>query len=183
MMLRITLVLLAASRLCCSKGEFFRQYASSSSSLQRKRIHSSSSSRASHDAGVAQREVQPAPRYNVTSEEEKWRKSGIVVNAMHPGWADTPGVETALPAFYRVTRKFLRTPEEGADTMVWLAASTEAGKVSGKLWLDREQHPSHISRRTRETAAEREELLQILEELCATTSFKPTKRKRQRRSA
>jgi len=114
---------------------------------------------------------------------EKWCKSGIVVNAMHPGWADTPGVETALPAFYRVTRKFLRTPEEGADTMVWLAASTEAGKVSGKLWLDREQHPSHISRRTRETAAEREELLQILEELCATTSVKAPKRKRQRRSA
>ena len=114
---------------------------------------------------------------------EKWRKSGIVVNAMHPGWADTPGVETALPAFYRVTRKLLRTPEEGADTMVWLAASTEAGKVSGKLWLDREQHPSHISRRTRETAAEREELLQVLEELCATTSVKATRRKRQRRSA
>jgi len=114
---------------------------------------------------------------------EKWRKSGIVVNAMHPGWADTPGVETALPAFYRVTRKLLRTPEEGADTMVWLAASTEAGKVSGKLWLDREQHPSHISRRTRESGAERAQLLQTLEELCATTSVKVAKRTRRRRSA
>ena len=111
---------------------------------------------------------------------EKWRKAGIVVNAMHPGWADTPGVETALPAFYRVTRKLLRTPEEGADTMVWLAASTEAGKVSGKLWLDREQHPSHISRRTRESAAERAQLLQTLEELRTTTSGKAKKRTRRR---
>ena len=74
---------------------------------------------------------------------EKWRGDGIVVNAMHPGWADTPGVESALPAFYRSTRAALRSPEEGADTIVWLAAATEAGKVSGKLWLDRQQHPSH----------------------------------------
>ncbi len=100
---------------------------------------------------------------------ERWAEHGIVVNAMHPGWADTPGVETALPGFYRVTRPLLRTPEEGADTAVWLAASTEADKVSGKFWLDREQHPSHLSQRTEETAEEREQLLATLEELLAST--------------
>jgi NAD(P)-dependent dehydrogenase (short-subunit alcohol dehydrogenase family) len=31
---------------------------------------------------------------------EKWEDDGIAVNAMHPGWADTPGVESALPGFY-----------------------------------------------------------------------------------
>ncbi len=100
----------------------------------------------------------------------RWREDGIAVNAMHPGWADTPGVETALPAFYRATRPLLRSPQEGADTIVWLAASTEAGDVSGKFWLDREQHPSHISRRTRETPSERAELLQTLQELQVSTS-------------
>lgn len=96
---------------------------------------------------------------------EQWAQDGIVVNAMHPGWADTPGVETSLQNFYRVTRRLLRSPEEGADTAVWLAASTEGGKVSGKFWLDREQHPSHIFGHTRETPAERGQLLETLEEL------------------
>jgi len=94
---------------------------------------------------------------------KKWRESGITVNAMHPGWADTPGVESSLPGFYRLTRSLLRSPHEGADTAVWLAASTEAGKVTGKFWLDREQHPSHLFNRTRESAAERSQLLQDLQ--------------------
>jgi NAD(P)-dependent dehydrogenase (short-subunit alcohol dehydrogenase family) len=108
-----------------------------------------------------------------------WSKDGITVNAMHPGWADTPGVETALPGFYRVTKPLLRTPEEGADTVVWLAASTEAAQVSGKFWLDREQHPSHLSDRTIETAAERRELLETLAELCESTKLekRPQRRK------
>jgi NAD(P)-dependent dehydrogenase (short-subunit alcohol dehydrogenase family)/uncharacterized protein YndB with AHSA1/START domain len=110
---------------------------------------------------------------------ERWREDGIAVNAMHPGWADTPGVETALPAFYRVTRPLLRSPEEGADTIVWLATSTEAGHVSGKFWLDREQHPSHISARTRESASQREQLLATLEELRGATAVrKPGTRRR-----
>jgi NAD(P)-dependent dehydrogenase (short-subunit alcohol dehydrogenase family)/uncharacterized protein YndB with AHSA1/START domain len=100
---------------------------------------------------------------------KRWQEDGIAVNAMHPGWADTPGVETALPAFYKATKRLLRSPEEGADTIVWLAASTEAGKVSGKFWLDREQHPSHISKRTRETPQERKQLLATLEELLEST--------------
>jgi len=94
---------------------------------------------------------------------KKWRESGITVNAMHPGWADTPGVESSLPGFYRLTRSLLRSPHEGADTAVWLAASTEAGKVTGKFWLDREQHPSHLFNRTRESAADRSQLLQDLQ--------------------
>jgi hypothetical protein len=47
-----------------------------------------------------------------------------VVNAMHPDWADTPGVITVLPQFHRLTERVLRTPEEGADSIVWLAVAT-----------------------------------------------------------
>lgn len=100
---------------------------------------------------------------------EKWREDGITVNAMHPGWADTPGVESSLQTFYRVTRRLLRSPQEGADTAVWLAAATEAGGVSGKFWLDREQHPSHLFAHTRETPAQRSQLLTTLGELVETT--------------
>jgi dehydrogenase/reductase SDR family protein 12 len=103
---------------------------------------------------------------------EKWRDDNITVNAMHPGWADTPGVENSLPGFYRATRNLLRTPEEGADTIVWLAASTEASQVNGKFWLDREQHPSHLFKRTVETAEERSQLLQALQDLQQSTAQK-----------
>ncbi|MDA8789331.1 SDR family NAD(P)-dependent oxidoreductase [Pseudomonadales bacterium] len=98
-----------------------------------------------------------------------WSDAGIIVNAMHPGWVNTPGVVSALPEFYRVTRSVLRTPEQGADTITWLASATEAAKVSGKFWLDREQHPSHLSKKTRETPQQREQLLQALHSLSQST--------------
>ncbi|MDI3258582.1 MAG: SDR family NAD(P)-dependent oxidoreductase [Sinobacteraceae bacterium] len=75
---------------------------------------------------------------------EAWRSRGIVVHAMHPGWVDTPGVVSALPAFHRAMHPFLRTPEQGADTIVWLAASPQAGKSSGDFWLDRRAHLTDV---------------------------------------
>ncbi|MEQ8514397.1 MAG: SDR family NAD(P)-dependent oxidoreductase, partial [Chromatocurvus sp.] len=93
---------------------------------------------------------------------EAWESDGIVVNAMHPGWADTPGVESALPGFHRLTRRILRSPSEGADTIVWLAAATEAGGVSGKLFLDREPRTTHLRDSTREAPEEREKLREFL---------------------
>jgi NAD(P)-dependent dehydrogenase (short-subunit alcohol dehydrogenase family)/uncharacterized protein YndB with AHSA1/START domain len=99
----------------------------------------------------------------------EWVDDGIAVNAMHPGWADTPGVESSLPEFYKLTKRFLRSPREGADTAVWLAAAPEAADVTGKLWLDRQQHPAYILGRTRESLEEREALLSELAALAART--------------
>lgn len=90
---------------------------------------------------------------------------GIVVHSMHPGWADTPGVSESLPRFYKLTKPFLRTPAEGADTIVWLCASHEAGQSSGQFWHDRRPRPTHRLRRTQESEAEREELGARLAEL------------------
>ncbi|GAA5317296.1 MAG: hypothetical protein AseanaTS_25010 [Candidatus Pelagadaptatus aseana] len=101
---------------------------------------------------------------------EDWADDGIVVNAMHPGWADTPGVETALPEFHKITRYMLRTPEEGADTINWLAVATEAGKVSGKLFLDREPRTTHLMKSTQESAEAREALREILSQWPAPQS-------------
>ncbi|RZV51678.1 MAG: SDR family NAD(P)-dependent oxidoreductase, partial [Pseudomonadales bacterium] len=108
---------------------------------------------------------------------ERWRGDGITVNAMHPGWADTPGVQDALPAFYKITKRLLRSPGQGADTAVWLAAAAEAAKASGKFWLDREQHPSHLRASTRESSSERQQLFSELEKLMQNTRPATPKRK------
>jgi dehydrogenase/reductase SDR family member 12 len=83
---------------------------------------------------------------------------GIVVHAMHPGWADTPGVARSLPTFRRIVGPLLRTPAEGADTLVWLATDIgEPLKQNGQFWLDRRPRPIHRMPGTRrsDTAEER----------------------------
>ena len=69
------------------------------------------------------------------------RGTSVVAHAMHPGWADTPGIEVSMPRFHRLLGPLLRTPEQGADTLVWLAASPGAVRSTGQLWLDRRARP------------------------------------------
>jgi dehydrogenase/reductase SDR family member 12 len=78
----------------------------------------------------------------------RWADHGVGVYTMHPGWADTPGVATSLPAFRLVTGPLLRSPEEGADTAVWLAATTPA-PPTGRFWHDRRPRPEHYLPLTR----------------------------------
>lgn len=89
----------------------------------------------------------------------------IRVHAMHPGWVDTPGLRRSLPAFHRWLSPLLRTPAQGADTVVWLAGAVDAGRVSGGFWLDRRLHPTHVLPGTRETPQERRRLVQALDGL------------------
>jgi dehydrogenase/reductase SDR family member 12 len=84
--------------------------------------------------------------------------SGVSVHAMHPGWANTPGVAGSLPLFDKVMRPFLRTAQQGADTMVWLASTSDPAGRSGELWFDREVVPKHLVERTRESESDRQEL-------------------------
>lgn len=58
-------------------------------------------------------------------------------HSMHPGWAETPGITDSLPGFARLVGPVLRTPEEGADTMVWLVASSSDVTGQGGFWCDR----------------------------------------------
>jgi NAD(P)-dependent dehydrogenase (short-subunit alcohol dehydrogenase family) len=106
--------------------------------------------------------------------------SGVVVHAMHPGWADTPGVASSLPAFRTITRRLLRTAEQGADTITWLAASPEAAKVSGMFWLDREPHTTHVLPGTDPSPRERQ---QLWDALAALTGWKQEARSRAGRPA
>ncbi len=84
--------------------------------------------------------------------------SGIAVNAMHPGWADTPGLSDALPGFARVMGPVLRTTDEGIDTLVWLATAAEATMTSGRLFFDRRPRPYDRVPATRLTADQRRRL-------------------------
>jgi dehydrogenase/reductase SDR family protein 12 len=71
------------------------------------------------------------------------RPGDAVVHSMHPGWAATPGVTDSLPGFDKVAGPILRTPEQGADTIVWLAAAAEPGRSTGKFWHDRRVRRTH----------------------------------------
>ncbi len=93
-----------------------------------------------------------------------WQNEGFIVNAMHPGWADTPGVQTSLPTFRKVMKRVLRNPSQGADTIVWLTAAREAGLITGKLFLDREPRDTHLLKSTIETDTERQNLIEFLNE-------------------
>ncbi len=96
--------------------------------------------------------------------------SSVVVNAMHPGWADTPAVKNSLPGFHRLTRSILRSPAEGADTVVWLAASPRAGRTTGHFFFDRKQRRTHLLPFTRESEEERRALWDLCETLTAEGS-------------
>jgi NAD(P)-dependent dehydrogenase (short-subunit alcohol dehydrogenase family) len=96
-----------------------------------------------------------AKRAQVTLNEmwaERFGASGIVFHAMHPGWADTPGVEESLPTFRKIVGPLLRTPEQGVDTLVWLATDPgEPFTASGSFWLDRRRRSIHRLPTTRRT--------------------------------
>lgn len=79
------------------------------------------------------------------------------VYATHPGWADTPGVLTSLPRFHRLTRPVLRDLPAGADTTVWLCAVSPA-PAGATLWHDRRPRPVALTRRTRSSADEVDQL-------------------------
>jgi NAD(P)-dependent dehydrogenase (short-subunit alcohol dehydrogenase family) len=70
------------------------------------------------------------------------RDRGVVVHAMHPGWVATEGIGRAMPTFRSLTGPILRTPEEGADTIVWLGAAPEALRETGLFWHDRRARPT-----------------------------------------
>jgi dehydrogenase/reductase SDR family member 12 len=84
--------------------------------------------------------------------------SEVTFNAMHPGWADTPGLMASLPRFARLMGPLLRTPAQGVDTAVWLAAAPDVAADTGRLYLDRRARPFDRAPQTRLSASERRAL-------------------------
>ena len=93
-------------------------------------------------------------------------------HAMHPGWADTPGVVESLPTFHRVMGPLLRTPEQGADTLTWLVAAPEAARDPGQLWLDRRPRSTHRLASTRRSITD--EAVSQLWDWCSAFAAPPS---------
>lgn len=95
------------------------------------------------------------------------REPSVTFASMHPGWADTPGVQGALPGFRRVTRPILRTAAQGADTIAWLAVAPDLKAPNGSFWCDRRPRPIHRLGHTRrsDTASQRQALWRWVEEI------------------
>jgi NAD(P)-dependent dehydrogenase (short-subunit alcohol dehydrogenase family) len=87
--------------------------------------------------------------------------------SMHPGWADTPGVQESIPGFRRVTAPILRSASEGADTIAWLAAVNPLPGASGTFWSDREIRPTHKTPQSKklDTEVNRQSLWQQVEQM------------------
>lgn len=86
----------------------------------------------------------------------------LTFHAMHPGWADTPGLSETLPGFYRAMRPLLRTPAAGVDSVTWLATTPDAAELNGQLILDRRPRPFDRLSWTRVTAADRRRLWDVV---------------------
>lgn len=95
--------------------------------------------------------------------------TGVTVNVAHPG-----GVATNIAArqtgvwgvLARLAFRTQRTPERGADTLVWLAASDEVAGKTGGFYKDRKPIPC----RWRGDVAANDALLKLCQDQIATST-------------
>lgn len=85
------------------------------------------------------------------------------------GWADTPAVKTSIPDFYERMKSRLRSPQQGADTLIWLCASEIVREEpSGGFYQDRSTVSKHLPLAwTKSSVKEEEEFLKKLEEIAS----------------
>ncbi len=91
--------------------------------------------------------------------------TGVTFTAMHPGWADTPGLAASLPRFHRIMGPLLRSTDEGIDTIVRLTTLEDPSSAAGRLLLDRRSRPFDRIPATRLSAADRRRLWDAVVEL------------------
>ncbi|MCY3719499.1 MAG: SDR family NAD(P)-dependent oxidoreductase [Anaerolineaceae bacterium] len=92
--------------------------------------------------------------------------SDVTVNAMHPGVIATgfgSGIGGLMGLFGSVVRPFLKTPEQGADTLIWLATVDEMEGQSGGYYDRRRLRESSAAAQD-DAAAQR--LWALSAELC-----------------
>jgi NAD(P)-dependent dehydrogenase (short-subunit alcohol dehydrogenase family) len=67
--------------------------------------------------------------------------TGVTVNAVHPGsvatgFAQDGDVKGVFSALFKIARPFLRSPEKGARTVIYVASAPEVEGVTGKYFKD-----------------------------------------------
>ncbi|KAG1688808.1 G patch domain-containing protein 1 [Nymphon striatum] len=90
----------------------------------------------------------------------------IYFYSMSPGWATTPAVKKSIPKFYETWKSYFRTPEEGADTLIWLAASSDSiNYPNGSFFQDRKPISKHIPLAwTQETPEESSKFMSLMKD-------------------
>jgi retinol dehydrogenase-12 len=74
---------------------------------------------------------------------ERLQGTGVTANAVHPGLvAGTKLLERTGGFFQWLTNRLGGTPEQGADTVIWLATAPEAEGETGGLWAKRKRLPT-----------------------------------------
>ena len=71
---------------------------------------------------------------------ERLRGTGVVANCVHPGAVSTSFGQNnrgPMTLLFRALKPFMRSPEQGADTIIYLAITPEAAWMSGKYLADR----------------------------------------------
>jgi len=93
----------------------------------------------------------------------KYGDRGLRVYVTHPGWSKTPGVRFSLPTFWKIQNVLLRTPLQGGDTALWLAAERPEIGDEEVIWFDRKPRETHIFEHTRTPLCSEEELVDYLQ--------------------
>lgn len=72
--------------------------------------------------------------------------TGITVNCLHPGAVATNNIDRGIPPAARpltgIIKRFLITPEQGAQTSLYLATSPEVEGITGKYFVQCKEKPS-----------------------------------------
>ena len=86
----------------------------------------------------------------------RWAGTGVTANCVHPGvvasrFGDEAGGWTT--PLFKLVKRFAISPQQGADTIVWLASSPDVADVSGQYFARRK--PGALSRAAQDDAAAR----------------------------
>jgi dehydrogenase/reductase SDR family protein 12 len=85
--------------------------------------------------------------------------------AMHPGWTRTASVGRSMPRFVAILKPVLRKHHQGADTIVWLAATRPDHAMADSIWFDRKERSAHIYAHTPKSTATPADVAATLESL------------------
>ncbi|XP_077421671.1 DHRS-12_like_SDR_c-like domain-containing protein [Vanacampus margaritifer] len=133
--------------------------------VQKLRIGNLQSERGRYDGSMVY--AQHKRQQVVMTEQLAKIHPSVHFSVMHPGWVDTPAVANAMPDFHSSMKSNLRTPEQGADTVVWLAVSeAAAANPSGRFYQDRRMVATHLPLAwTHSSPLEEQKLISALDDL------------------
>lgn len=88
---------------------------------------------------------------NILFTTELRRRAGVPATSFHPGAVDTSlSRDSTFTRFIKRFGRYLRSPEQGADTLVWLATSSEGRNPTACYYADRK--PARTSAAARDDA-------------------------------